>query len=60
MNKFIKCSKGYVYESKLNECPYCNGKELDEDLENLPRKEINPPESAMCYDMGPGEFKNEK
>ncbi|MCL2211497.1 MAG: hypothetical protein FWB95_06215 [Treponema sp.] len=59
MNDFKKCSKGHVYESKLAECPYCNGKELDDDLKNLPHKEIDPIEAAMCYDMGPSDLKSD-
>ena len=59
MYNFIKCPQGHVYESRLKECPYCSGKELDEDLKNLPEKDIEPPETAMCYDMGPSDFKSD-
>jgi len=38
MSDFIKCPKGHVYDSGLDECPYCNGKELDNDLNDLPKK----------------------
>jgi len=52
---FKKCPEGHVYDSELEECPYCNGKKIDDDLENLPPDDSNPPpETAMCYDMGPG------
>ena len=60
MNEFKKCSGWHIYNSNLKECPYCNGKKLEDDLENLPPKEVDPPESAMCYDMGPGDFENEE
>jgi len=59
MNDFIKCPKGHIYQSRLSECPYCSGKELDEDLENLPEKDIDPPEAAMCYEMGPSELRSD-
>jgi len=55
MSDFIKCSKGHVYDSKKEkECPYCSGKKIEDDLENLPSDDGYLPESAMCYDMGPG------
>ena len=54
MDEFKKCTIGHVYESELDDCPYCNGKKLDEALKKLKRKKnIDMPESAMCYDMGP-------
>ena len=58
MDKFIKCEKNqaHVYDSKLKECPYCNGKTIEIDLENLPetepgRKKIDLP-IADCYMIG--------
>jgi len=59
MNEFIKCPEGHVFSSEFKECPYCSGKELDDDLENLPSKKIERLETAMCYDMGPDEFRND-
>jgi len=59
MSEFIKCSKGHVYESKLNECPYCNGKKLDDYLKNLVNREIELTEAVMCYDMGPSGFRSD-
>ena len=56
MTGFTKCPKSHVYDSELKECPYCNGKNLEDDLEKLPPKEVDPPETAMCYDMGPRDF----
>ena len=55
---FAKCPKGHVYNSELGKCPYCNGGKIDDELEKLPPDEINlPPETAMCYDMGPRDFR---
>jgi len=53
MDKFIKCPKSHVYESRLEECPYCNGKIIDDELKELPpgydnRDDILPP-SPLCY-----------
>ncbi|MCL2176095.1 MAG: hypothetical protein FWB73_08635 [Treponema sp.] len=54
MSDFKKCPKGHVYDSeKEKECPYCNNKTIDDDLEKIDPKEIDKPETAMCYDMGP-------
>jgi len=54
--EFKKCSKGHPYDSELEECPYCNGKELDDDLENLPDKPaVNKDilkNIASCYLIG--------
>jgi len=60
MSEFKKCSKGHVYESNLDECPYCNGAEIDDVLGKLPVKpEINKDilkDMADCYMRGPSEF----
>jgi len=57
MDKFKKCPKGHVHDSELEECPFCNGKEIDDELKKLPKK---PPgrlkdikDLAMCYLRGP-------
>ena len=60
MIEFKKCPRGHVYDSELNECPYCNGRTIDDDLENLTPDEVElPPDEAMCYDMGPGDFRSD-
>jgi len=50
---FKKCDKGHVYESVLVECPYCNGKKIETDLEDLPEKPGVDPnigdDIADCY-----------
>ncbi|MCL2211496.1 MAG: hypothetical protein FWB95_06210 [Treponema sp.] len=60
MSEFKKCSQGHVYESGLEECPYCNGKNVDDELEKLPKKpEINKDilkDMADCYMRGPSDF----
>jgi len=38
MDEFKKCPNGHVYDSGLKECPYCSGKKIEDDLENLPEK----------------------
>ncbi|MCL2180100.1 MAG: hypothetical protein FWB83_03145 [Treponema sp.] len=55
--EFKKCPEGHVYDSKLEECPYCNGEDLEDELDKLPPDdEREPPETAMCYDMGLSRF----
>jgi len=62
MSDFIKCEKGHVYNKKLKECPFCNGKTLEEALQEIAQKEggKNIRESldlvAMCYEIGPRDF----
>ena len=52
--EFVQCKKGHFYNSNLEECPYCKGKKIEDDLENLPPKKCDFPEDqAMCYDIGP-------
>ena len=50
---FKKCDKEHIYESGLGECPYCNGKKIETDLENLPEKPDADPnigdDIADCY-----------
>ena len=60
MGDFIKCPKGHIYDKELGECPYCSGKKIEDDLEDLPWQQIDPPESAMCYDIGPRTFSDPK
>jgi len=53
MSDFKKCPFGHTYDSeKEKECPYCNGRKIDDELKKIPPKDIEGPESAMCYDMG--------
>ena len=54
MGNFNKCEKGHIYDLKNNECPYCNGKNLDEDLKGLPSEknesiDITVPPLPTCY-----------
>ena len=60
MSEFKKCPQGHVYDSETDECPYCNGKKIDDALENLPVKpNINKDilqDMADCYMRGPSEF----
>ena len=56
MEQFKKCPQGHVYDSDIEECPYCNGQTVEDALEKLPQGYVEPPESAMCYDMGPGDI----
>jgi len=60
MSEFKKCPQGHVYESNLDECPYCSGAEIDDALGNLPGKpEINKDilkDMADCYMIGPDEY----
>jgi hypothetical protein len=50
---FTKCNNGHIYNSELEECPYCNGRKIDDDLDDLGEEEkIDFPETAMCYDIG--------
>ena len=54
-DEFKKCPEGHVYDSEYEDCPYCSGENIDDELEKLPPDEKRfPPEVAMCYDMGPG------
>jgi hypothetical protein len=53
MKKIKKCPAGHFYDSKLEECPYCNGRTLDDDLASLIKKKIRfPKDMAMCYRVG--------
>jgi len=38
MDEFKKCPKGHVYNCELDECPYCGGKKIEDDLINIPGK----------------------
>jgi len=40
MSDFIKCPEGHIYKKELEKCPYCNGKRIEEDLEDLPEKPV--------------------
>jgi len=56
MAGFKKCPKGHVYNPESPECPYCNGLEIDDELENLPdkpsvKKDILK-DMADCYLIG--------
>jgi len=57
MSVFKKCEKGHVYDSKLTECPYCNGREIEDDLKELLEKpDVDKDilkDIADCYLMGP-------
>ena len=58
MDEFKKCPEGHVYESEYEECPYCNGKEMEEFIDRLKSdasKKIREKleNMAMCYIMGP-------
>jgi len=57
MSDFNKCPKGHIYSSQLKECPYCNGRTIEIDLENLPeKKDIDKDilkNIADCYLIGP-------
>jgi hypothetical protein len=57
-DSYKKCPKGHIHNSETDECPYCNGKKIEDALEDLPDKqEIDHyPDIAMCYDMGPCEI----
>jgi len=51
---FTKCDKGHVYDLAQNECPYCNGKKIEDDFDELPEGgESLPLDLAMCYEIGP-------
>ena len=53
MKKIKKCPNGHFYDSKEEECPYCNGRTLDDDLASLIKKKIRfPKDMAMCYRVG--------
>jgi len=55
MSDFTKCPQGHVYDSELEECPYCNGKKIDEFLEDLPEKPVDKDVLkyiADCYLVG--------
>ena len=55
MGDYKKCPEGHVHDSDLAECPYCIGRNIDDDLVELPPGKIDLPyDLAMCYDMGPG------
>jgi len=59
MSDFIKCPKGHVYDSESEECPYCNGRKIDDDLDKLPPDDVDVPDAtAMCYEMGPDHFRD--
>jgi len=53
--EFIKCTEGHVYESNLVKCPYCGGKNLEDDLVKLINKnpglmkKLLEDDMAMCY-----------
>ena len=54
MTEFKECPKGHFYDSKSEECPYCNGQTIDDTLEKLPQEKSKfPIDSAMCYIMLP-------
>jgi len=55
MDEFKRCPNGHIRKPELEECPYCNGRTIEDDLEELPDDDGGPdkiPETAMCYDMG--------
>jgi len=57
MDEFRKCREGHVFDSKLEECPYCNGQNIEDDLEKLADKSHNVIDkirnTATCYLVGP-------
>ncbi|MCL2186011.1 MAG: hypothetical protein FWB86_09200 [Treponema sp.] len=56
-SEFTKCPEGHIYESKLEECPFCNGEEEIEDkLSEAAKKivkKVDLSNLAMCYLRGP-------
>ena len=44
-----KCPEWHVYNSDMNECPYCSGGEIEDELEKLPPNGKMPPPMACCY-----------
>jgi len=59
MSDFVKCSKGHVFDSELEKCPYCNGKKIEDELNKLPADDVDvPADTAMCYDLGPDRFRD--
>jgi len=54
---FKKCPNGHIYSSDLDECPYCNDRQIEEDLEKLLANTDKPlPEIAMCYILPPKDW----
>jgi len=57
MSDFKKCLEGHFYRPELEDCPYCNGQNIESELENLPEKPRAFPDiEAMCYIMGPKDY----
>ena len=56
MSDFKKCPKGHTYDSeKEKECPYCNGKKIEDDLEDLPDTPVDKDilkHISDCYLVG--------
>jgi len=53
-----KCTKGHYYNSNSEKCPYCNGRTIEQELEDLPQRPfVFPPETAMCYSQVPPRIK---
>jgi len=60
-SEFKKCEEAHVYSAEYDECPFCKGVTIDEELRK--QAEEKPEEGfdkekydrliAMCYDMGP-------
>ena len=57
---FTKCKKGHIYESNLEECPYCSGKRIEEAIIKLVDKNPGLAEKlrglATCYLIGSKDF----
>ena len=54
MDEFKKCLHGHPYDSKLEECPFCNGVNIDDELGKLPEKNVDKDAlkyMADCYLM---------
>ena len=56
-----QCPQGHFYNSELDECPYCNGLKIDDDLEKLlsktdEKRKFPDDIMAMCYILPPGDL----
>ena len=60
MGDFIKCAEGHIYDEELDECPFCNGKKIDDILKEIPEKpSIDKKilkDIADCYLIGSRDF----
>ena len=59
-DEFKKCLKGHIFEAELEDCPYCGGKKIEEELAKLvirnPALKKKLEDMAMCYITGPKDF----